>query len=164
VNGRGGARSPLYVRVLHLKHIRPGGLMCFLLFEGVVALAILLSLAELVNWWSVIVLPAIVAALVKINDVVAGAFKSVQASDATMRFTTRRMLGEARGMASVPRRRRDSGPVVELESPTQVLDPLPGGEQPVVVAEPSTRAARRRAMNQRPFAPVAGAEAKQNDW
>ena len=39
-----------------------------------VALAVLLSLAELVNWWSVLVLPAVVAGLVKINDVVAGAF------------------------------------------------------------------------------------------
>jgi hypothetical protein len=136
--------------------------MCFMLFEGVVALAILLSLAELVNWWSVLVLPAIVAGLVKINDIVAGAFTRVVAMDATMRFTTRRHLGEARGTASVPRRRRDTGTgAVELESPTQVL---PQSSSVAGDGESPPRTGRRRATNQRRFAPASGAEGHKNDW
>jgi hypothetical protein len=64
---------PVYARVLGLRHLNPGGLLCFLYFEGALALAILLSLAELVSWWSVAVLPASVAIMVKLNDAVAGA-------------------------------------------------------------------------------------------
>jgi hypothetical protein len=120
--------------MLRLKRIRPGGVMCFLLFEGVIALALLLSLAELVNWWSVLVLPATVAGLVKINDIVADAFAR---SDVTMRFTTRRGPGAVRGTAAVPqaRRRRD----IEVETETEVIQPV----------------GRRRATNQRAFAPAA---------
>jgi hypothetical protein len=66
-------QSSWYARSLRLRHVRPGGLMSFLLFECVIALAVLLALAELVSWWAVAVLPAAVAAMVKINDLVAGA-------------------------------------------------------------------------------------------
>jgi hypothetical protein len=62
---------PLYARVLGLRFVNPGGVLCFLFFEGSVALAALLALAELVSWWAVLVLPAVVAAMVKLNDVVA---------------------------------------------------------------------------------------------
>ncbi|WP_233600932.1 MULTISPECIES: hypothetical protein [Micromonospora] len=62
---------PLYARVLGLRFVNPGGVLCFLFFEGAVALAVLLALAELVSWWAVLVLPAVVAAMVKLNDVVA---------------------------------------------------------------------------------------------
>ncbi|MFG1677976.1 hypothetical protein [Micromonospora sp. NPDC049282] len=62
---------PLYARVLGLRFVNPGGVLCFLFFEGAAALAVLLALAELVNWWAVLVLPTAVAAMVKLNDVVA---------------------------------------------------------------------------------------------
>jgi hypothetical protein len=62
---------PLYARALGLRFVNPGGVLCFLFFEGSVALAALLALAELVSWWAVLVLPAVVAAMVKLNDVVA---------------------------------------------------------------------------------------------
>ncbi|WP_405090829.1 hypothetical protein OG767_25445 [Micromonospora sp. NBC_01392] len=62
---------PLYARVLGLRFVNPGGVLCFLFFEGAVALAVLLSLAELVSWWAVLVLPTAVAVMVKLNDVVA---------------------------------------------------------------------------------------------
>ena len=65
-------RQSLYVRLLGLRHVRPGSLMCFILFEGSVLLAVLLSMAELVSWWSVLVLPLVIATMVKINDAVAG--------------------------------------------------------------------------------------------
>ncbi|GHJ45413.1 hypothetical protein Cs7R123_27550 [Catellatospora sp. TT07R-123] len=64
---------PLYARVLGLQYVRPSNLMCFVFFEGAVALAVLLSLAELTSWWSVLVLPVSVAVMVKVNDVIAGA-------------------------------------------------------------------------------------------
>ncbi|MET8234359.1 hypothetical protein ABZS77_27175 [Micromonospora sp. NPDC005298] len=62
---------PLYARLLGLRFVNPGGVLCFLFFEGTIALAVLLALAELVTWWSVLVLPAVVAAMVKLNDMVA---------------------------------------------------------------------------------------------
>ena len=45
---------PLYARLLGLRFVNPGGVLCFLFFEGAVALAVLLALAELVNWWAVL--------------------------------------------------------------------------------------------------------------
>ncbi|MGW3605648.1 hypothetical protein [Micromonospora sp. NPDC005161] len=62
---------PLYARLLGLRFVNPGGVLCFLFFEGTVALAVLLALAELVTWWAVLVLPAAVAVMVKLNDMVA---------------------------------------------------------------------------------------------
>lgn len=62
---------PLYARLLGLRFVNPGGVLCFLFFEGAVALAVLLALAELVNWWAVPVLPMAVAVMVKLNDEVA---------------------------------------------------------------------------------------------
>ncbi|MEU8296893.1 hypothetical protein AB0C04_06375 [Micromonospora sp. NPDC048909] len=62
---------PLYARALGLRFVNPGGVLCFLFFEGAVALAVLLALAELVTWWAVLVLPAAVAVMVKLNDMVA---------------------------------------------------------------------------------------------
>ncbi|MER7169466.1 hypothetical protein ABT336_25830 [Micromonospora sp. NPDC000207] len=64
---------PLYARLLGLRFVNPGGVLCFLFFEGAVALAALLTLAELVDWWSVLILPAAVALMVKLNDMVAEA-------------------------------------------------------------------------------------------
>ncbi|MCM0678353.1 hypothetical protein NCC78_27305 [Micromonospora phytophila] len=64
---------PLYARVLGLRFVNPGGVLCFLFFEGAVALAALLALAELVTWWAVLILPATVAVMVKLNDMVAAA-------------------------------------------------------------------------------------------
>jgi hypothetical protein len=122
---------PLYVRVLRLKRIRPGGVLCFLFFEGAVAFSVLLSLAELVSWWSVLVFPAVVAGLVKINDIVADSFAR---SDVTKRFTTRKGPGAVRGVAVVPQSRPD----------------------PEVATEVLPRTGRRRTTNQRPFAPGSG--------
>jgi hypothetical protein len=128
---------PLYTRMLRLTYIQPGGVLCFLFFEGTIALALLLSLADLVNWWSVVLLPLCVAGLVKINDVVAGALAR---SDVTRRIPLRRRPA-ARGTAAVPAARRKE--LADLDAPTEVIAPIPGG-----------RAARRRATNQRRFAPA----------
>jgi hypothetical protein len=64
--------QPLYARMLRLRHLAPSGFLCFVFLEGAVALGVLLALAELVSWWGVLVLPATVAGMVKLNDVIAG--------------------------------------------------------------------------------------------
>jgi len=67
------AGRPFYARVLGLTHLRPSATLCFIFLEGATALAIVLALAELIPWWGVFLLPACIAAMVKINDLVAGA-------------------------------------------------------------------------------------------
>ena len=64
--------QPLYARMLRLRHVAPSGFLCFVFLEGAVALGVLLALAELVSWWGVLVLPATVAGMVKLNDAIAG--------------------------------------------------------------------------------------------
>ncbi|BFU46406.1 hypothetical protein KRMM14A1004_46430 [Krasilnikovia sp. MM14-A1004] len=66
-------QPPMYARLLRLRHLAPSGFLCFVFLEGSAALAILLALAELVSWWGVVVLPLTVAAMVKLNDLIAGA-------------------------------------------------------------------------------------------
>jgi hypothetical protein len=66
------APVPLYWRLLRLRHIRPNGWLRALFFEGAVALAVVLALAGVASVWTVVVLPFVVALLVKANDVVAG--------------------------------------------------------------------------------------------
>jgi hypothetical protein len=65
-------RRPLYARSLRLRHIAPGGLACFVLFEGSAGAAVILALSGLLSWWVLLVLPVSVAVMVKLNDVVAG--------------------------------------------------------------------------------------------
>jgi hypothetical protein len=64
--------APLYHRLLRLRHYRPRPIMTAMLFEGSIAAPILLALAEILDWWSVLVIPVVVAAVVKFNDVVLG--------------------------------------------------------------------------------------------
>ncbi|MBE1492868.1 hypothetical protein H4W31_008506 [Plantactinospora soyae] len=95
---------PLYARALRLRHVDPGGTLCFVFFEGTVALGLLLALAELVSWWGVLVLPATVAVMVKVNDVVAAAVvRSAARVPAQERERFRREIQPAVGRASVPR-------------------------------------------------------------
>ncbi|MCD0447148.1 hypothetical protein LO763_26375 [Glycomyces sp. A-F 0318] len=65
-------RRPWYARMLRLKHLYLSNVWCVLLFEGVLALAVLMALTELVSWWVVLILPLAVAAMVKLNDFIAG--------------------------------------------------------------------------------------------
>lgn len=63
---------PRYVQVLRVRFLQLSGPLCFLFFEGSIVLGVLLMLAELTRWPVLFVLPATVAAMVKVNDVVAG--------------------------------------------------------------------------------------------
>ncbi|MFI5844431.1 hypothetical protein ACIA8K_32520 [Catenuloplanes sp. NPDC051500] len=102
---------PLYVRVLRLRYVSPGGLLCFVYFEGAFGLGVLLALAELVTWWGVLVLPASIALMVKLNDVMAGvaAVRSATprraqggAGDAVRRSLARRTAARAAGAVPGP--------------------------------------------------------------
>jgi hypothetical protein len=114
---------PLYARVLGLRVVNPGGVLCFLFFEGAVALAALLALAELVTWWAVLILPATVAVMVKLNDMVAAMV--------------------VRSAALVPEQERDRfrqqmEPVVGRARVDWITHSVPGV---VVTAEPAARSA-----------------------
>ncbi|HTF07042.1 MAG TPA: hypothetical protein VK659_02595 [Asanoa sp.] len=64
---------PFYARALRLQHLNPSSTLCFVFLEGATALAIILALAELIPLWGTVLLPLCIAAMVKINDLVAGA-------------------------------------------------------------------------------------------
>src|SRR4051794_6581834 len=72
-------QAPLYVRALRLRHLHMGGFVSFLLFECMIATGVLLALAELVSWWAVPVLPAVMAIMVKVNDMVIGGSRPARA-------------------------------------------------------------------------------------
>jgi hypothetical protein len=57
--------------------------MSFVLFECVIAVAVLLALAELASWWVVAALPAAVAVMVKLNDLVTGGQVGTEPTAAT---------------------------------------------------------------------------------
>ena len=64
-------KRPLYVRLLHLRHIAPNAWQRAVLGEGSLALAVVLVLADLATAWTLLVLPLAVATLVKGHDVLA---------------------------------------------------------------------------------------------
>ena len=66
------AARPLYVRLLHLQHVRPSAVQRALLGEGTLFVAVLLTLADLASAWTLLALPLSVAAVVKAHDVLAG--------------------------------------------------------------------------------------------
>lgn len=68
-------RQPLYSRLLRLRHIHPNVWQRALLGEGAVTLAIVLVLADLASAWTLLVLPVVVAMVVKAHDWLAGFLK-----------------------------------------------------------------------------------------
>jgi hypothetical protein len=69
--------APLYWRLLRLRHTRPNGWLRALYFEGAVTLGVVLVLADVASVWTIVVLPLIVAVVVKANDVVAGSLRPI---------------------------------------------------------------------------------------
>lgn len=113
------ALRPLYAKLLGLQYLRPSSLLCFLLFEGTIALGGLLALAELTSWWVIVLLPMSVALMVKVNDVIAGA--AVVAGG--------RRPARARGRAAVPQRSPSSLDSVAPVSPAAGEEWLGSAEQ-----------------------------------
>jgi hypothetical protein len=67
-----GPSRSIYARALRLKHLQLRPTTTFALFEGSIALGALLALADKVDAWGVLAVPVAVAAMVKLNDTVAG--------------------------------------------------------------------------------------------
>jgi len=65
-------KKPLYPRLLRLRHIHPNGWQRAALGEGMLALAVVLVLADLASAWTLLVLPVALAVVVKAHDVLAG--------------------------------------------------------------------------------------------
>ena len=135
-------KRPVYARALRLRHLNPGGLLCFLFFEGSIALGVLLALAELAPWWGIIVLPLAVAAMVKLNDVVAASHVRVRPVPAHVRPRTARPGGPTL-RASVPHARAADTP-----PPASRITSGGAAEPP---AEHDTRGEHRRGPNQGRF-------------
>ena len=155
----GETHPTMYARVLRLKHVHPGGVACFLLFEGFVALAVLMALAEFVNWWAVVLVPLTVALVVKINDIVAGVFSRTNVYRRSRTAVLKPVIW-ARGVATVPA----TGVPVAGQAIERVAVPFrtPSATYGVSYARRYDDAAvgvpvatkqisRRRAPNQRPF-------------
>ncbi|WP_369819584.1 hypothetical protein [Actinoplanes sp. TFC3] len=112
-------QQPLYARALGLQYLAPSGFLCFVFLEGAVALGVLLALAELVSWWGVLVLPLSVAAMVKLNDVVAGALtvssatrsRSREVGGKTVRLPASVLSRAGRNAGAAP---GDNKPTVDL--------------------------------------------------
>lgn len=62
-----------YLSILRLNRLRPSGLQRILLIEGSLVAGIVIALADVASAWIVLVLPLLVAATVKFEDVVATA-------------------------------------------------------------------------------------------
>ncbi|MFL6239201.1 MAG: hypothetical protein ACJ735_06900 [Actinomycetes bacterium] len=69
---RTARHEPLYWRVLRLRHVRPTSWQRAVFFEGSLAVATVLVLADLASAWLLLVLPVAVALVVKGNDVLVG--------------------------------------------------------------------------------------------
>lgn len=98
-------KRPLYIRLLRLRHIAPNALQRALLGEGVIALAVLLVLADLASAWTLLVLPLAVAGVVKANDALAGLLQQQPQS----RPDQPARAGKPKATAAQANRRRRAG-------------------------------------------------------
>jgi hypothetical protein len=67
------ASRPLYQSILRLQRFRPSGVQRILLIEGSAATGIVVALADIASAWVILILPIVVAGVVKFEDVVATA-------------------------------------------------------------------------------------------
>ena len=69
-------KEPLYWRLLRLRTIRPNGWQRALLVEGVVTIAVILTLADVASAWTLLVLPLASVVVVKGHDLLAGLLRT----------------------------------------------------------------------------------------
>jgi hypothetical protein len=81
---------PLSARLLRLRRLRLRTWQRAVLLDGSFALAVLLALADLVSAWAVLVLPVLVAMLIKAHDVVAALVQTPGTPTAPVREDRRR--------------------------------------------------------------------------
>lgn len=123
-------RVPLYWRILRLRRLRPRASVTFLLFEGSIILAILLALADVVDWPAAWTIPVAVAVMVKLNDVIAANLDLRQLAEAQLR-TPRPLEGRRVGVSRVPRPARGVAFVPRPATPPEPLHP----DQPMAADE-----------------------------
>jgi hypothetical protein len=70
------AKPPLYWRLLRLRHVRPNGWQRAVFVEGVLALSLVLVLADVASAWTLLVLPLASAVVVKAHDVLVGMLRA----------------------------------------------------------------------------------------
>lgn len=141
------ARRPVYFRLLRIRHLNTRPWVTFVLFEGSIAVGVLLALADIVSQWGVIAVPVAVAAMVKLNDVVAAA-QSEPLAAAQLR-TPRLQPAAAVGRSPVPRLR----PTVRLpwrggtrrEESARGVAPVPARPPATTPVEGTWRGAAHRA-------------------
>ena len=68
----GDSASPLYPRLLRLRHVHPSAWQRAVLVEGMMIAGGLVALADKATSWAPLVLPVGAAAVVKFHDVLAG--------------------------------------------------------------------------------------------
>ena len=85
-----GGRQPFYPRLLRLRWLRLRAWQRAVLGEGSLVLAVLLVLADLASAWALLVLPVLVAGLVKAHDAVAGQLRTPGTPTAPVREDRRR--------------------------------------------------------------------------
>jgi hypothetical protein len=73
-------KAPLYPQLLQLKHVHPNAWQRAVLGEGMVLLGALLALADVASAWSMLVVPVLVAVVVKAHDLLAGLLAAPLAS------------------------------------------------------------------------------------
>ncbi len=69
--GKNG-KTPLYPRLLRLRHIHPNAWQRAALGEGAIGAGVLLSMADLASAWTIVALPVAVAVIVKAHDALQG--------------------------------------------------------------------------------------------
>lgn len=65
-------RTPLYPRLLRLRHIEPNAWQRAALGEGAIGVGVLLAMADLASAWTIVALPVAVAGVVKAHDALQG--------------------------------------------------------------------------------------------
>jgi hypothetical protein len=161
VDGGRDPDPPLYARALRLRHLQPSGAHCFVLFEVMLVLGALLALAELVPWWGVFALPAAVAAMVKINDVIAGTTARRPGARPGAPTNVRRAQGSVwRGRQRQPDvmglRRSGGRPVIGRAPVPPSSRPVPPSSRPSAPADESTTLGLVHSLNALPTAEPAG--------
>jgi hypothetical protein len=73
---RGAPKPPMYWRLLRLRHVHPNGWQRAILVEGVLALSLVLVLADVASAWTLLVLPLASVAAVKGHDLLVGLLRS----------------------------------------------------------------------------------------
>jgi hypothetical protein len=139
----------LYWRLLRLRHVRPNSWQRAAFFEGSLAVAAVLVLADLASAWLLIALPVAVALVVKAHDVFVGWLRPDRASSTTSEAMFGGMSKPADDIVAYIKGDPEPDAPVEPEpAPSGRVLPAPAERRPVR-ARPGAVAARAQATSRR---------------